>query len=126
MLRQALISTAQQLTPGVHGFIESYVINGNMVLDDSAPCNPTLMLAHAATGVVSGNSFHKRNASDGREAYIIDVQEGDGEAASGTLITGNSFRAAGQLAGKQSISPRFKGQATNNLQQGLKSDDVHE
>ena len=122
---QALISTAQQPAPGVGGFVGSYVINGNMVEDDSAPQNPTVLLAHAATGVLSGNSFHKHNVTNasGGGVYIIDVQTGDGEAAAGTLVTGNSFRAAGKRAGQQAISPRFKGEAVNNLGVVLKSDD---
>ena len=109
----ALISTAQQPAPGAEGFVGSYVINGNMVEDDSAPQNPTVLLSHAATGVISGNSFHKRNATG--KAFIIDLQEGDGDAAAGTLLTGNSFRAAGRVAGGQAVSPRFKGKVANNL-----------
>ena len=110
----ALISTAQQPAPGAEGFVGSYVINGNMVEDDSAPQNPTVLLSHAATGVISGNSFHKRNATD--KAFIIGLHdEGDGDAAAGTLLTANSFRAAGRVAGGQAVSPRFKGKVANNL-----------
>ena len=102
--------------PGPADFVESYVINGNRVEDDSAPQNPTVLLAHSATGVLSGNSFHKQNVSGtGTSAFIIDVEGGEGEAAVGILVSSNSFRAAGQLAGSQAIAPGFKGMAVNNL-----------
>lgn len=112
----ALISTAKQLAPGVGGFVGSFVINGNRVEDGSASQNPIVLLAHEATGTLSGNAFHKWDVSGGdTSGFIIDVEEGEGAAAVGMLVSSNSFRAAGQFAGSHAISPDFKGTVANNI-----------
>jgi hypothetical protein len=95
----------------------SYVIANNLIEDtDSAAGNPAILLAHNASGVISGNSFRKVNIS-GSLAHIIEVEAGPGAGAVAMLVTSNTFRAGadGSLAKGHAISPEFKGMASNNL-----------